>query len=172
MTDRLYGRIADGAVAEGPRTLPTSWRTVDAEILAFDRLADPTPYGWWPWIDEPAPAFDPATHRLEPAIALDEPGRRIVCSFGVVALTPEEIAAQAPQVVTYKSDIARRCTEGEAAMLRGLLEQTSAQFWLLYMGVQSVNHGAAEFPILRQAFTELLGQDRADLILAPSEVVA
>lgn len=89
---------------------------------------------------------------------------------GAFAPPPAPIPPEAPPVraVTYKSDIARRCTEQEAQMLRGLLDQTSAQFWLLYMGVTEINHDAPEFPILKQAFIDTIGEERANDILAPS----
>lgn len=71
-------------------------------------------------------------------------------------------------LITLKSDIARRCTEDEAGKLRALLDNTSAQFWLLYMGVQQLEHDAPEFPLLEAAFVEALGADRASEVLAPS----
>lgn len=98
----LYGHVADGSLTDGPRTLPSSWRADDAEILAFDRLDDPTPYGWWPWVEGDAPAFDPAKQRIKPVVRLDAKAKRIARGYVVVDLSAEEIAAAdpVPDVVT------------------------------------------------------------------------
>jgi hypothetical protein len=95
-TFTLYGQVQEGSVVDGPRALPTSWRTDEVEILAFDRLDDPTPYGWWPWRETLTPELDAATQRLETEVRFDEEAGEIVQSYTLVTLTADEIKAARP----------------------------------------------------------------------------
>lgn len=71
-------------------------------------------------------------------------------------------------VITAKADIWRRCSDLEAQMLDGALADAPAQLRRIFDAAQYIDHSDAFFPVLRSAITDVLGQTRADEILAGS----
>lgn len=73
-----------------------------------------------------------------------------------------------PPTVTYKSDIWRRCTDGEAEALDALLARQSKRQQRLFNDATVIAHTDEMFATLQAAVTEALGATRTAEILAPS----
>lgn len=78
------------------------------------------------------------------------------------------VDAPPPIIITAKADIWRRCTDLEAQMLDGALADAPAQLRRIFDAAQYIDHSDAFFPVLRSAITDVLGQTRADELLAGS----
>jgi hypothetical protein len=82
------------------------------------------------------------------------------------APTPEP---EAPKLArTYKADIWRRSTDEEAEALDSALTEAPVRLRRLWDDSQLLMHEAEEFPYLRASVIAVVGEDRADALLAPS----
>lgn len=81
------------------------------------------------------------------------------------AFDPPEI----PSAITYKADIWRRATDGEAETIVAVLGQQSIRKQRLFNDATVLNHADPEFAELKAGFVQAFGPARADELLAPSE---
>lgn len=131
-----------------------SW---SGEVREIDVTA-PCPAGWV-FSDPPSVPAGKKAYQLADGWAVIDP---------LPTFLPPEPEVPVVRQVTYKADIARRCTEEEATKLRALLDATDDKFYLLYTGVQQIEHDSPEFPTLYGALVQTIGQERTDIVLAPS----
>jgi hypothetical protein len=71
--------------------------------------------------------------------------------------------------VIYKHDIWSRCTDAEAVMLNNLLAQQTIRLQRLFNDSLTINTKDELFPMVLAACTAVLGAERANEILAPTE---
>lgn len=75
-----------------------------------------------------------------------------------------------PAYTTYKTDIWRRCTDEEAEAMEQALLAAPAKLRRLFNDATIIEHNSPEFVYLRAGIERAVGVDRADVILAPSNV--
>lgn len=87
--------------------------------------------------------------------------------FGAIADYVPSVVPE-PVLITFKTDIWRRCTQEEAELLDGQLATASVKLRRLWDDASRIEHSAPEFPILRSEMVNVFGETRTDEILAPS----
>ncbi|MFH5927565.1 hypothetical protein [Roseomonas xinghualingensis] len=73
-----------------------------------------------------------------------------------------------PAPITWKSDVWRRCTPEEAAILDAALAQASVQERRLWDDSTQLEHDKSEFATLCDRMTAVFGAERTAVLLAPS----
>lgn len=74
-----------------------------------------------------------------------------------------------PPFIVFKGDIWRRCTDDEAATLDAALSQQPVRLKRLFNDATLLQSDDELFGAVQQAVSQLLGPDRAAIVLAPSE---
>lgn len=111
-----------------------------------------------------APFYNPATQSLTETDPAEVNGVWKQ-TWVVTDLPPVPPAA----VITFKTDIWRRCTELEAATLDNALDEAPVKMRRLWDDSTQVESSAPEFAMLRAQMVAAFGETRTAEILAPSE---
>jgi hypothetical protein len=86
----------------------------------------------------------------------------------VAVLQGDHPPAPLPPVITYKADIWRRATDGEAEQLVAALDALPVRKRKLFEDAQYLSSADSEFDELRTAVVALFGEVRASELLAAS----
>lgn len=84
---QLYCQVTANAVTQGPIPLPTSY----LNLTGFDKVADPTIYGWYPYSDPGAPTYDGNTQTLTRSFTINSVAKTVTQAYAVSALPLDQI---------------------------------------------------------------------------------
>lgn len=111
------------------------------------------------------PVYDTSTQALAegmPSLS----GATWLQTWAVTDLPPQPVQP----IITYKSDIWRRCTDAEAAILDNALDEAPVKMRRMWDDSTQIESTAPEFAMFRGQMVAAFGEARTAELLAPSEV--
>lgn len=99
-------------ILDGPRSLPTTFRWGDFEILGFDGVDDPEAYDWFPLVNVEPEGYDPLSHNLKVTYVIS--GETVLPNYEFVEKTTEDVALL---VQAFQADKQRKIADKYAEVI-------------------------------------------------------